>query len=214
MKRALQFAVASCCLLTVSFSRAQQADSGKLCALWPIYSLGEYDLFYCDYYPDANCTQEPSAEYDYLAATTTSPCPCNDCIPREGVTPRGSVGPIGPNDPYPKLSTLPQEAQRKMKVLVDPELTFIDCRDADGNPYVAKVFLLLLQTQAKNKDYKHPPRFIYVAFETTDPGDHVPGRHDIGKVERVKPEDTRFNVFRGKWTPAAADYQILFVAKN
>jgi hypothetical protein len=214
MNRVLQFAAALGCLFAASVSRAQpQTDSGKVCPLWPIYSLGDIDLFYCDRYQKDDCTDEPTVEYDYLPASTPCPCPCANCVQRAPTAHSGVVTAIGPNDPYPRLDQLPVEAQRRMKVLTDPDLTFVDCRDADGNSYIAKVFLLLVATQSKNKDYQHPPRFVYVAFQTTDPG-NVSGRHDIGKVERLKPDDDHYNVFSGKWTPAAADYQILFVAKN
>jgi hypothetical protein len=176
MKRATFKFVCAVLVFGVSSVATRQAlaQFPCTCVLWQLYNYDNTNyLWYADYYQSA-CTDQPQVAYWY-GSVTSWPQICSACQRWEDgrlVAAAGNAGsfpgmktPILSTDKTPALSG---KWAQYARVVTDSDIPFVRIL-ANGNPHVAKVFLLALDVDgAKNDVANGPDRFIYVAEEVSD----------------------------------------------
>jgi hypothetical protein len=166
---------------------SKPADAGKLCPLWEVdYLPDEMVMYYCDRFTTEDCTDTPTVDY-YVGNHSWPTTNCPDCVAyydenrdgdlgenskadkkaeaiRGGVTPYpGFEG--GPKDHDYPGPALYEEASEASDILVNPKVQYV--KAAMEEKY-AKVFVYVLDVEAKTGNPQARPRKIYVAFEVKD----------------------------------------------
>ncbi len=147
------------------------------CVLFPVISLPEGDVFYCDYYP-TSCDSPPEAAYALEDASTEWPyqvCGCALCFgtssdakktrKNERIFP-GLSNPV--DFDYRHDGLVPEGRARECtSILIDPKLEYVQFTLGKKTVY-AKVLVFSWKTgQATDGDPKNlATRIRYIAFQT------------------------------------------------